>query len=48
MDLVAITDHDTLDGALELLDHLPGAIVNETQRRNKKYVKWLAENLFQG
>jgi predicted metal-dependent phosphoesterase TrpH len=25
MDLVAITDHDTLDGALELLDHLPGA-----------------------
>ena len=25
MDLVAITDHDTLDGALELLDRLPGA-----------------------
>src|SRR5678815_583578 len=25
MDLVAITDHDTIDGALELLDHLPGA-----------------------
>ena len=25
MDLVAITDHDTIDGALELLDHLPNA-----------------------
>ena len=25
MDLVVITDHDTLDGALELLDHLSGA-----------------------
>jgi predicted metal-dependent phosphoesterase TrpH len=25
MDLVAITDHDTIDGALELLDHQPGA-----------------------
>ena len=32
----------------DVLDHLPRAIVNETQRRNKKYVKWLAENLFQG
>jgi len=31
----------------DALDHLPGAIVNQTQRRNKKYVKWLAENLFQ-
>jgi predicted metal-dependent phosphoesterase TrpH len=25
MDLVTITDHDTIDGALELLDHQPGA-----------------------
>jgi hypothetical protein len=29
------------------LDHLPRATVAETQRRNTKYVKWLAENLFQ-
>ena len=29
------------------LDHLPRAIVEETQRRNTRYVKWLAENLFQ-
>ncbi len=29
------------------LDRLPGAIVEETQRRNTGYVKWLAENLFQ-
>lgn len=31
----------------DALDHLPRAIVQEAQRRNKKYVKWLAENLFQ-
>jgi hypothetical protein len=31
----------------DALDYLPGAIVNETRRRNKNYVKWLAENLFQ-
>jgi hypothetical protein len=29
------------------LDHLPRAIVEETQQRNTRYVKWLAENLFQ-
>ena len=29
------------------LDRLPRAIVEETQRRNTRYVKWLAENLFQ-
>jgi hypothetical protein len=29
------------------LDHLPRAIVEETQQRNTNYVKWLAENLFQ-
>jgi hypothetical protein len=31
----------------DAFDHLPRAIVEETQRRNTKYVKWLAENLFQ-
>jgi len=29
------------------LDHLPRATIAEAQRRNTKYVKWLAENLFQ-
>lgn len=29
------------------LDQLPRAIVEEVQRRNTRYVKWLAENLFQ-
>src|SRR6266849_2454260 len=29
------------------LDRLPRAIVEETQRRNTRYVNWLAENLFQ-
>ena len=28
------------------LDQLPRPIVEETQRRNTRYVKWLAENLF--
>ena len=28
------------------LDHLPRPIVEETQRRNTRYVKWLADNLF--
>jgi hypothetical protein len=32
----------------DALDHLPRAIVEEAQRRNTRYVKWLAENLFQG
>ena len=32
----------------ESLDHLPRAIVEEAQRRNTRYVKWLAENLFHG
>ena len=31
----------------DVLDHLPRAIVEEAQRRNTRYVKWLAENLFQ-
>ena len=30
----------------EALDHLPGAVIEETQRRNTDYVKWLAGNLF--
>jgi tagaturonate epimerase-like protein len=29
------------------LDHLPNGIVQEVQQRNTRYVKWLAENLFQ-
>ena len=29
------------------LDHLPRATIAAAQRRNTKYVKWLAENLFQ-
>ena len=31
----------------DVLDHLPRPIVEEAQRRNTRYVKWLAENLFQ-
>jgi hypothetical protein len=31
----------------DALNHLPRAIVAEAQQRNTKYVKWLAENLFQ-
>jgi hypothetical protein len=31
----------------DALDHLPRAIFEEAQRRNTRYVKWLAENLFQ-
>jgi hypothetical protein len=30
----------------DALDHLPRAVAAETQRRNSKYVKWLAANLF--
>ncbi len=30
----------------DALDHLPIAVVQEAQRRNTGYVKWLAENLF--
>jgi hypothetical protein len=30
------------------LDELPRSILEEAQRRNTRYVKWLAENLFQG
>jgi len=29
------------------LDHLPHGLVEEARRRNTRYVKWLAENLFQ-
>ena len=29
------------------LDRLPHGIVEEARRRNTRYVKWLAENLFQ-
>jgi hypothetical protein len=32
----------------DALDHLPRPIVEETQRRNTSYVKWLAGNLFPG
>jgi hypothetical protein len=32
----------------EALDRLPRALIEETQRRNSKYVEWLAENLFSG
>lgn len=31
----------------DALDRLPHSIVEEAQRRNTRYVKWLAENLFQ-
>ncbi|HTS75918.1 MAG TPA: tagaturonate epimerase family protein [Bryobacteraceae bacterium] len=32
----------------ESLDSVPGAIVQETRRRNSEYICWLAENLFEG
>jgi hypothetical protein len=28
------------------LDELPQAVVDETRRRNKEYIKWLASHLF--
>jgi hypothetical protein len=31
----------------DVLDHLPPAVIKEAQRRNTRYVKWLAESLFQ-
>jgi len=30
----------------EALDRLPSGVVAETRRRNARYVRWLAENLF--
>jgi hypothetical protein len=30
------------------LDELPQSVIEETQRRNKEYVKWLASQLFVG
>jgi hypothetical protein len=46
--MVGSRDSDGVRFFKDALDHLPRAVVQEAQRRNTRYVEWLAENLFQG